>query len=108
MLWYWFWLSLSVFVVARLLPGIHLKSFWTAVVVAAVYGIVNFVLYKALVFLALPLVVLSLGLFLLIINAFLLWLTDKLVDDFAIRDFPTTIVAALGISFCNLIFNGLF
>ncbi len=108
MLWHWLLLSLSVFVVARLLPGIHLKNFWTAVVVAAVYGIINYLLYQLLVVLTLPLVVLTLGLFLLVINAFLLWLTEKLVSDFHIRDFATTLLAALGISLCNLVLNGLF
>ncbi|MCC7263716.1 MAG: phage holin family protein, partial [Candidatus Latescibacteria bacterium] len=69
----WLVFSLSVFVVARLLPSVHIRSFGTAVMVAVVYGVLKFLLYWLLVLLALPFVILTLGLFLLVLNAVLLW-----------------------------------
>lgn len=88
-------LSVAVFLVANFLPGIRIKSFWTAVVVALVYSVINFFTGWLLVVLTLPLIIVTFGFFKLVINAFLLWLTDKMIDDFEIKDFFTTFVAAL-------------
>lgn len=95
--------SLSVFIVAQILPGVRVRNLLTAVGVAIVYGILNFFTYWILVFLSLPLLILTLGLFLIIINAFLLWITDKLIDGFEIRSFGYTILASVLISVFNLL-----
>ncbi len=107
-LWNVLILSVAVFIVARLLPGIHLKGFGTAVVVALVYSVVNFLLYRILVFLALPFMILTFGLFGIVINAFLLWLTDQLIEDFKIDGCMTTIVASVLISLANMLLQWLF
>jgi len=88
-------LSVAVFLVARILPGIRVKNFMTAVIVALVYSVINFLTGWLLVLITLPFVVLTFGLFKLVINAFLLWVTDKLIEDFEIHDFLTTIAAAV-------------
>lgn len=88
-------LSVAVFLVAKILPGIRVKNFITAVIVAVVYSVINFLVGWLLVLVSLPFIVLTFGLFKLVINAFLLWITDKLIEDFEIKDFLTTIVAAL-------------
>jgi putative membrane protein len=88
-------MSVSVFAVAELLPGVKVKSFGTAIVVAMVYGIIHFLLYRVLQILTLPLVLITLGLFNFILNAFLLWVTDKFLDDFEIKGFGLTIIASL-------------
>ena len=101
-------LSVVIFVVARILPGIRLKSFGTAIIVAVVYSLINFMLYKLLVFLSLPLMFLTLGLFVIIINAFLLWLTDLLIEDFEIKGFGTTFIASVLISLSNMLLQWIF
>ena len=88
-------LSVAVFVVAQVLPGIRIRNFLTAVVVALVYSVINFLTGWLLVLLTLPLMLVTFGLFKLVINAFLLWITDKLIADFEIKDFVTTLVAAM-------------
>lgn len=88
-------LSVAVFIVAQVLPGIKIRSFLTAVVVALVYSVINFFTGWLLVLLTLPLMLVTFGLFKLVINAFLLWITDKMIADFEIKDFFTTLVAAL-------------
>ena len=90
--------SLSVFIVARILPSVHIRSMLTAVGVALVYGILKFFLWWILVFLSLPFVLVTLGLFLIVINAFLLWITNKLISGFRIDSFGQTILASLLIS----------
>mgnify|MGYP006259274043 CR=1 FL=1 len=101
-------MSLTIFIVAHFMPGVKLKSFGTAIVVAIVYSLMNFFLFRLLVFLMFPLVGLTLGLFVFVINAFLLWLTDKILDNFEIKDFVTTLIAALLISIIHGILTWVF
>lgn len=88
-------LALAIFAVAKLLPAIEVRGFGTALAVAAVYSIINLLLGWLLVLVTLPLIFLTFGLFKLVINAFLLWVTDKLLPGFHIRNFGWTIIAAL-------------
>lgn len=68
---------------------------------AAVYGVVNVTLGSALGVLAFPFVLLTLGLFKLVINTFLLWLTDKMIDGFEIDSLGTTFMAAVLIAIAD-------
>ena len=103
----WIAFSLSVFVVARMLPGVRIGGVGTAIVVAAVYGILKFLFYWILGFFSLPFILLTLGLFLVVINAFLLWVTDMLIEDFEIDGCLTTIIASVVISLCDVVFRWL-
>lgn len=78
-------LSLAIFIVAQVMPTIHVKSFGTAIIIAVVYSVINFLFGWILVLFTLPLVIITFGLFKFVINAFLLWVTDKLMDDFEIE-----------------------
>ncbi len=91
-------LSAAVFIVASIMPTIKIKNYWTAVVVALVYSVINFLIGWLLRILAFPFVVITFGLFTFVVNAILLWLTDKLLDDFEIDGFMSTLIAALLIS----------
>ena len=101
-------LSIAVFAVAKLLPGIRIRGFTTAVLVAVVYSVINFLIGWLLVLIALPAIVLTLGLFMLVVNAFLLWLTDKVVEDFEIQGFAMTVLAALLIAIANSVLRAVF
>ena len=101
-------LSVVVFAVSKMLPKIHIKSFGTAVIVAIVYSIINFLLGWLLVILSLPAIIVTFGLFTFVVNAFLLWITDKLINDFEIEDFLTTIIAAFLITVFNALLNWIF
>ena len=96
-------LSVAVFLVANFLPGIQVKHFGTAIVVAIVYSLINFFFGWLLVFLSLPFIFITFGLFKLVINAVLLWATDKVLDDFQIKDFFTTFIAALCITLVDYV-----
>ncbi len=87
-------LSVAIFLVAKILPKIHLKSFGTAIIVSIVYGVINYLIGWLLTLLTLPALILTFGLFKFVINAFLLWITDKLIDDFEIDGIGTTLIAA--------------
>jgi putative membrane protein len=98
-------LSVSIFLIAKLLPGIRVKSFRTAIGVAVVYSIINFLVGWILKLLALPLILITFGLFIFVINATLLWITDKIIDDFEIDGFGLTILAAFLITIVNSILD---
>ena len=97
--------SLSVLIVAYLMPSVHIRGFGSAVGVAVVYGLLKFFLYKILVFLSLPFVIVTLGLFLVVINAGLLWTTDKLIDGFRIDGLFSTLIASVFISILDVVFR---
>ncbi len=98
-------LSVAVFIVSQLLPNIKIKNFVTAITVALVFSIINFLLGWLLRLLAFPINFITFGLFNFIIFAFLLWITDRLIDDFKIKDLATTLLAAVLISIINSIFK---
>jgi putative membrane protein len=94
----WLLNALSIIVVAHVLPSVQVESFWTALLVALLLGLVNVFVRPLLILLTLPAVVLTMGLFLLVINAIGLWLVDLLVEGFHIVTFGSTLLAALLIS----------
>ena len=87
------------------MPGVRIEGLGTAIVVAAVYGILKFAFYWFLVLVSLPFVFVRLGLFLIVINAFLLFVTDKLIEDFEIDGCLTTIIASVVISLFDMVFR---
>ena len=96
-------LGAAILLIARVLPGVHVESYGTAVLVAVIYGLINVTLGTLLKLLGLPFVILTLGIFLIIINTFLLWLTDQLLEDFEIEDLGTTFIAALLITIADTV-----
>ncbi|GAB4338826.1 MAG: phage holin family protein [Calditrichia bacterium] len=88
-------LSLAIFLVARIMPSVHIKSYGTAVIVAIVYSFINLLLGWLFTLISFPLIVITFGLFKFVINAALLWITDQLIDDFRIDSFGSTLLAAL-------------
>ena len=84
-----------LYALASALPGVRLKSYGTAVIVALVYGLLNYFLFWLIALVAFIPMLLSFGLFGLVINAFLLWLSDKLVEDFEIDSVRTTLIMAV-------------
>lgn len=101
-------LSVTIFLVAHMMPSIRIKNFGTAVVVAIVYSIVNFLFGWLLLFLAIPLVLVTFGLFIFVINAILLWITDKMIDGFEIKSFTSTLIASFFISIISSVLRWIF
>ncbi len=79
--------ALIVFGLAWALPGIHVTSFWTAILVALIIGVLNVFVKPLLVVLTIPVTILTLGLFLLVINAIIVLLTEAIVGDFVVDGF---------------------
>ena len=100
--------GLAFLIVARILPGFRIQGgFGSAVLVAFVYGVVKALLWKLLVILTLPFVLITLGLFIFVINAFLLWLTGKIVSRLEVRSSGTLLLAALLLSILDFCFRAI-
>ena len=96
-----------VLLVARLVPGVKIEGYKSALGVALVYGLLTWALKPLLVVVTWPLVLLTLGVFPLVINAFLLWVTDKLLSAFRIHGLASLAWATLGITVGNVAVNSL-
>jgi putative membrane protein len=101
-------LSAAAFLgVSKMLPGFYVRSFSTALVIAAMYGILHiilhFILFRVFWILTIPLVILTLGLIYFAVNAVILWFTDKVVEDFTIDTTTTLIIAAVLLTIANWI-----
>lgn len=79
--------SLSVMFTAWLLPGVEVADFMTAVWVALALGVLNWLVKPFLVILTLPITVLTLGLFLIVINAVVIMMAASWVSGFAVNGF---------------------
>ena len=77
------------------MSAIEVKSFSVALIVALVLGLVNAVVRPILVLLTLPVTILTLGLFILVINALLFWLVAEFVDGFHVGGFWAAFFGAI-------------
>jgi putative membrane protein len=92
------WLSnvVALFAAAIVVPGIaYGDTFWALFLAGFVFALVNLVVRPLVVLLALPAVIVTLGLALLLVNAFMLYLTDWIVHDFETGSFWSTVGGAL-------------
>ena len=96
--------ALAVVILAKILPGVEVDSYGTAIFVAIVLGLLNFIVKPLLIILTLPVTVLTLGLFLLIINALIILMADSLVDGFMVNSIWWALLFSLLLSFLQSIF----
>lgn len=83
---------------AYFLPGVEVSSFLTALLVAAVLALLNALLRPILVLLTIPITVLTLGLFLLVINALIILLVNELVPGFRVDGFLSALIFSVLLS----------
>jgi putative membrane protein len=97
--------SVAVFATGYLLPGINIQSFWTAILVAIVLGVLNTFLKPILSILALPITILTLGLFQLVINALIVLLVSAIIPGFGVENFWWALLFAIVLSIISSILN---
>ena len=96
--------AFAVVLLAKILPGVGVDSYTTAIIVAIVLGLLNFIVKPILVILTLPITILTLGLFLLIINALIILLADKFVSGFTVDSIWWALLFSLLLTFLESIF----
>ncbi len=101
--------TLAVLLTGWLLPDsmVYVHDFTTALIVALVLAFLNAIVKPILIILTIPATVLTLGLFLLVINAFIILIADYFVDDFKVFGFWSALLFSVVLTVINSIFEGI-
>jgi putative membrane protein len=101
----WLITTLAILAVPYLISGVRVESFGSAMLTAAILGILNALVRPILIILTLPLTVITLGLFILIINALLFELAGALVPGMYVASFWSAFFASIIVSIVSWILN---
>ena len=101
----WLANTIALFIVVTFVPGFHYTSVATLFIAALVLGLFNAIVKPILFWLTLPLTIITLGLFLIVLNALMLELTAMVVSGFAIDGFQWAIVGAIVLGLVSLVTN---
>ncbi|MGJ3702289.1 phage holin family protein [Variovorax sp. AFSI2.2] len=99
----WLLSAVALLAVAYLYNGVQVNSFGSALIAAAVIGLLNMVVRPVLVVLTLPVTIVTLGLFLFVINALLFWAASGLLTGFQVSGFVAALIGSLIYSLLGLI-----
>ncbi|RAV27908.1 phage holin family protein [Sinomicrobium soli] len=97
--------ALAVVILAKILPGVNVDSYLTAIIVALVLGLLNLLVKPLLILFTLPITILTMGLFLLVINAVVILFTESLVGGFQVASFWWALLFSLLLSFLQSVFH---
>lgn len=102
--------ALSIAVIARILPGITVadNNILTFIIIGLVFGILNALVKPIVAFLTCPLVILTLGLFILVLNGLMLLLTSAIMGStFQVEGLGTAILGGIIVSIINMVMEGM-
>lgn len=95
--------ALAVVILSKVLPGVGVDSYVTAIIVAIVLSLLNFIVRPLLILLTLPITIVTLGIFLLFINAIIILLADYFIDGFWVSSIWWALLFSLLLSFLQSI-----
>ncbi|MFA6132199.1 MAG: phage holin family protein [Patescibacteria group bacterium] len=87
--------ALALLAAAMIIPGFHVESFYAALIAALVLGLINALVRPILLILTLPITIVTLGLFIFVINAGMLWFMSTMVKGITIEGFWPAVLAAI-------------
>ncbi len=97
--------GLAVLITSYLLPGVTVDGMMGAIIVAAVLGLLNAIVKPLMVLLTLPVTVITLGLFLLVINAVIIMIADSILPGFDVENFWWALLFSLILSVISSVFE---
>jgi putative membrane protein len=103
----WVLSAIAVWIVSKLVPGVHVSGPTAALIAALAIGFINATLGFVLKIITFPLTLLTLGLFWFVINALMLELASALVPGFQVRGFFAAFVGAIVLSLVNLLLKAI-
>ncbi|MEZ0232578.1 MAG: phage holin family protein [Methylophilaceae bacterium] len=103
----WLLNALALLAVAYLLPSIHVAGLGSALIAAAVIGLVNMLVRPVLVILTLPVTILTLGLFIFVINGLLFFAVGHFLDGFEVQGVMAGIIGAILYSIISWLLSAL-
>lgn len=104
----WLITALSVLAAVKIIPGIRCESAGALFATALLLGIINAFIRPVLLLLSLPFILVTLGFFILVINALILQMVDGIVPGFVVQGFKPAFFGAILISFVSWILSSLF
>ena len=99
----WLLSAAALLVVTYLYSGVQVSSFTSALIAAAVIGLLNMVVRPVLVVLTLPVTIVTFGLFLFVINALMFWAASGLLGGFVVKGFVAALIGSLIYSLLRLV-----
>src|SRR5512145_897381 len=108
LLLHWLISALALLALPYRLSFIHVSSFYVALIVAVILGLLNTIVRPILILLTLPVTLLTLGLFIFVINALLFQLADNLVDGFNVGGFWPALFGSIVYSLISWMLSSLF
>ncbi len=103
----WLITAVAVALAAQIVPGIDCPTPMGLVLAALLLGLLNAFVRPVMLLLSLPLLIFTLGLFILVINAVLLYAVGHLLKDFHVRSFAAAFWGSVVISIVSLVLNSL-
>jgi putative membrane protein len=104
----WLLTTAALYLTSLIIPGISIEGVLSAFLAAAILGLINALIKPLLIFLTLPITILTLGLSILVINALLLWLAGSIgINGFAVDGFLSAFLGSIVMSFFGMILNRL-
>lgn len=97
----WLINAATLIAIAYIVPGVEVSSFYIALITALLLGLVNVTLRPILIFLTLPITILTLGLFTFVINGLMFWFVASFIDGFNVTGFWPAFVGALIMAIVN-------
>jgi putative membrane protein len=101
----WILNAVALLAVAFVLPGIVVASFWSAMGAALVLGLLNTLVKPILIVLTLPITIVTMGLFLLVLNALMFWWAGSMLQGFAVDGFWWAVAGAVLYSLITSLFS---
>ncbi|ELR69332.1 putative membrane protein [Fulvivirga imtechensis AK7] len=99
--------AIAVVITAYLLPGVDISGFLAAILVAAFLSFLNAIVRPVLVILTIPITIVTLGLFLLVINAIIILIADAIIPGFDVNGFWWALLFSIILAIVNSVFESL-
>lgn len=99
--------AVAVFILANFLSGVVVDGYMTAIIVSAILAVLNVFIKPILVIFTLPITILTLGLFLLVINAIIILLASNLISGFSVDGVWTAIIFSILLSILESLLHSL-
>ena len=99
--------ALAVLITSYILPGVHVDNFFTAIILSAVLALMNVTIKPLLVILTIPFTIVTLGVFLLVVNALVILLADVIIPGFIVDGFWWALFFSVVLWFVNTLLKNL-
>lgn len=104
----WLVTTIAVFAAEKIIPGIHCQSAGALLGASLLLGIINAFVRPILLLLSIPFIILTMGLFILVVNALMLMLVAQIIPSFGVDGFWSAFFGSIVISFVSWILSSFF